>query len=404
MRVRYAVAVATVMVINRISRLSGRGSGTVVGGKAGLKIDANLLAELSERRSTVLISGTNGKTTTTAFMTAALRTRGPVATNATGSNMPAGHVAALVEHRDAFQVALEVDEAYLAHSIVATHPDAIVLLNLSRDQLDRMNEVRKLAERWRTALEGYSGIVIANADDPMVVYATRAVAKTIFVEAGLVWSDDAIGCPSCGGEIVFGHGWACDACDLDQPPARWRREGNRVFALDEQRGNLEISIPGSFNVDNALLVVAASDALDLDVGAVCSALTSVGTVAGRFEHRSIGGVDAELMLAKNPAGWAALLAMVAGQSNPIVVSINARIADGADPSWLWDVDFSRLAGRTVIASGDRWRDLSVRLDYADVAHDCEPDSRQAVLRAGHSGGRVMAMGNYTAFGDLRKLS
>jgi len=404
MTLRRSIATLAVLGVNRVSRLSGLGSGTVIGGKVGLKIDPKLLFSLARNRSVVLVSGTNGKTTTTALMAAALATRGPVATNDTGSNMPAGHVAALVENRRAFSVALEVDEAYLSQTVEATQPDAIVLLNLSRDQLDRLSEVRKLSERWREALAGFAGIVIANADDPMVVYAARGVAKTVFVEAGLVWNQDAVGCPACGGQIIFGETWACEQCDLDQPPARWRRDGDVVIDQGNTVGHLRLSIPGSFNLDNAILVVAAAEAVGLNVGKVLGALTNVDTVAGRFEHKRIAGVEAELMLAKNPAGWAALLAMAAEQTHPVVVSINARIADGADPSWLWDVDFSLLRGRRVVASGDRWRDLSVRLDYCDVEHICEPDPRQALLRAGHSGVEVAAMGNYTAFSDLRKLS
>jgi UDP-N-acetylmuramyl tripeptide synthase len=114
------------------------------------------------------------------------------------------------------------------------------------------------------------------------------------------------------------------------------------------------------------------------------------------------------MLAKNPAGWSELLDLVARGDAPLVVSINARIADGADPSWLWDVPFERLGGRPVVATGDRCRDLSVRLQYADVDHEMEPDPLSAVARAAeHERDRdrdpdrvIDAIGNYTAFHDL----
>ena len=111
-------------------------------------------------------------------------------------------------------------------------------------------------------------------------------------------------------------------------------------------------------------------------------------MAGRFTVRAFGDVRARLMLAKNPAGWDELLDLVAGSDAPLVVSINARIADGADPSWLWDVPFERLAGRPVVATGDRFRDLSVRLHYAGVAHTTEPEPVHAVPRPpGAPGGR-----------------
>ena len=130
-------------------------------------------------------------------------------------------------------------------------------------------------------------------------------------------------------------------------------------------------------------------------------------MAGRFTVRSFGDVRARLMLAKNPAGWDELLDLVAGSDAPLVVSINARIADGADPSWLWDVPFERLAGRAVVATGDRFRDLSVRLHYGGVAHTTEPDPVRAVaLPRGRPAQAVPArtvvdvIGNYTAFHDL----
>ena len=110
------------------------------------------------------------------------------------------------------------------------------------------------------------------------------------------------------------------------------------------------------------------------------------------------------MLAKNPAGWDELLDLVGAGSAPLVVSINARVADGADPSWLWDVPFERLAGRTVVATGERYRDLSVRLHYAGVAHTTEADPVRAVAAAAATGGGadtlVDVIGNYTAFQDL----
>ncbi|HXZ62164.1 MAG TPA: DUF1727 domain-containing protein, partial [Acidimicrobiales bacterium] len=112
-------------------------------------------------------------------------------------------------------------------------------------------------------------------------------------------------------------------------------------------------------------------------------------------------VRARLMLAKNPAGWDELLDLVAESDAPVVVSINARVADGADPSWLWDVPYERLTGRTVVATGDRVRDLSVRLQYAGVAHRTEPDPVHAVALAAAGTDRVVdVIGNYTAFHDL----
>jgi UDP-N-acetylmuramyl tripeptide synthase len=107
------------------------------------------------------------------------------------------------------------------------------------------------------------------------------------------------------------------------------------------------------------------------------------------------------MLAKNPAGWDELLDLVSTGDAPLVVSINARTADGTDPSWLWDVPYERLAGRSVVATGDRFRDLSVRLHYGGVVHRTEPDPRRAVLVAAEEDDTMVdVIGNYTAFHDL----
>jgi lipid II isoglutaminyl synthase (glutamine-hydrolysing) len=133
-------------------------------------------------------------------------------------------------------------------------------------------------------------------------------------------------------------------------------------------------------------------------------MEAVLEVAGRFTVRAFGDVQARLMLAKNPAGWDELLDLVAGSDAPLVVSINARIADGADPSWLWDVPYERLRGRAVVATGDRFRDLSVRLHYGGVRHSTEPDPVLAVAAAAAAAAGsahvVDVIGNYTAFHDL----
>ena len=164
---------------------------------------------------------------------------------------------------------------------------------------------------------------------------------------------------------------------------------------------MDLVLPGRFNQANALMAAVAAEACGIDAAAALEAMRSVEQVAGRFTVRPFGPVRARLMLAKNPAGWDELLDLVGLSSVPVVVSINARVADGADPSWLWDVPFERLAGRTVVATGDRFRDLSVRLQYADVAHTTEADPVDAVGVAGEGVDDVIdVIANYTAFGDL----
>ncbi len=401
--VRSTLAIWGLQGTNALSRLTGRGKGTVAGGRVGLALEPRLLASTSHGRRVALVSGTNGKTTTTALLAAALGADGArVATNATGSNMPAGHVAALVGDRGAKRVVLEVDEGYLEAVLHDTEAEVVVLLNLSRDQLDRMSEVRMLAERWHRALVSDTTRVLANADDPLVAFAARDAAAVTWVAAGLAWKDDATGCPVCGSRIAFvEEHWACTSCAFARPQPTWRLEGS-VAVGPFGSVPLDLALPGRFNLDNALLALAASVEMGIELTVAARALGEVRDVAGRFVTTTFAGATVRMMLAKNPAGWSALLDLVADASAPVVVAINARVADGFDPSWLWDVPFARLAGRTVVATGDRWRDLSLRLHYAGVDHRATEDRREAVRLAAHdsSGGVVDVIGNYTAFGEM----
>ncbi|HWF22881.1 MAG TPA: MurT ligase domain-containing protein [Acidimicrobiales bacterium] len=418
---RASTAIHTASAINGLSRLFGRGSGTVIGGRAGLAMDPHLLATLAQGRLVGLVSGTNGKTTTTRLLAAAVKAGGlSVATNTTGSNMPPGHVAALIGTQSTAAAVLEVDESYLGQLIEDTRPAVVLLLNLSRDQLDRIAEVRILADRWRQALvaldEDALTQVVANADDPMVAWAATAARNVRWVGAGQVWREDAVGCPACGGRIKFEESgaWACDTCEFRRPMCRAWLEGTELVLADGSRHQVSLGVPGQFNRANAAMVVTALPCMDdrwdggpgRTVDDALAAMAAVEEVAGRFSTVVRGGVDVRLLLAKNPAGWTALFDLLdesGGAALPTVLSVNARIADGLDTSWLWDVPFERLRGRTVVATGERCRDLAVRLRYAEVAHTVVPDPVAAldVAIQGTTGTQVEFVGNYTAFAVLR---
>jgi UDP-N-acetylmuramyl tripeptide synthase len=356
-----------------------------------------------------LVSGTNGKTTTTRLLAVALATSGErVVSNETGSNMPPGHVAALAADRVSTQAVLEVDEIYLPRVLAATSATTVVLLNLSRDQLDRTNEVRMIAGRWRAAFAAAPHThVVANADDPLVVWGAGAASHAHWVAAGMPWQLDAAGCPSCDGRIVFaGAEWSCEAnCGLARPLPEASLEGEgsdcRGIWADGRSISINLGLPGRFNQANALMAAVAAETQGVDAGAALEAMSSIQTVAGRFTIRQFGNASARLMLAKNPAGWSELLDLVAQDKGAVVVSINSRVADGADPSWLWDVPFEQLIGRRVVATGDRCRDLAVRLQYAGINHTMETDPLVAISVAAMDGdGSVDVIGNYTAFNEL----
>jgi UDP-N-acetylmuramyl tripeptide synthase len=408
-RVRAAVLVTR--AVNALSRHLGTGSGTVAGGQAGLAVDPGLLAHLAAGRRVALVSGTNGKTTTTRLLTVAVEgTLGPVATNATGSNMPSGHVTALATAPPGAAAVLEVDEGYVPSLVTSLAPDVVVLLNLSRDQLDRTNEVRMVANRWRQALAQVPHTVaVANADDPLVVWAARGGARPVWVAAGLSWRTDAVGCPACEGRITFADppaaGWACE-CGFARPDPDVWIEGEDLVSASGWRERLALQLPGRFNRANSAMAAAAAVALGVPAADAVGRMATVGEVAGRFALVTVAGCRARLMLAKNPAGWVELLDLLCPGAGPVVVGINARVADGRDPSWLWDVPFERLAGRPVVATGERCLDLSVRLRYAEVPHRTVRDPVAAVRAASMAAGAdgrtaaVDVIGNYTAFHEL----
>jgi CobQ-like glutamine amidotransferase family enzyme/UDP-N-acetylmuramyl tripeptide synthase len=388
--------------VGRLSRRLKMGSGSVVGGRVGLLLEPDLVRRLGRGRTSALVTGTNGKTTTTRLLVAALGGALRVATNATGSNLPAGLASALAADPDQRAV-LEVDEGYLGRTVTALEPGVVVLLNLSRDQLDRVSEVRMVAARFRDALSGFAeGTVVANADDPLVVWAAGTAPRVRWVGAGQLWHSDAVGCPACDGPIVFdpsGTGWS-STCGLVRPEPELWLEGEELVGRDGWRHPVRLALPGRCNRANAAMAVAAAERLGVRRETALGAMADVGDVEGRFSTITYRSVRARLLLAKNPAGWTELLDLLEGGTAPVVVGINARVADGHDPSWLWDVAFERLAGRRVVATAERGRDLAVRLRYAGVAHVTVPDQLEALLASGAP--TVEYVGNYTAFQDLRR--
>jgi UDP-N-acetylmuramyl tripeptide synthase len=286
----------------------------------------------------------------------------------------------------------------------------LVLLNLSRDQLDRNNEVRQVAQRWRNACEQApsEAVVVANADDPLVAWAASAAKRVTWVGAGLRWNSDATGCPQCGGPIAFEAegGWECSSCGFSRPvPEVWLGQDAArpcVVMASGARHALNLHLPGRCNQSNAMMALAAVVALGGDVEAALHAMTEVREVAGRYATIDVGRVHARFLLAKNPAGWAEVLDMLAPAPAPVVIAINARTADGHDPSWLWDVPFELLRGRAVTATGERGLDLAVRLHYGEVDHTVEPSVSEALRKVGaeqHAIGaqQVDVVANYTAF-------
>jgi UDP-N-acetylmuramyl tripeptide synthase len=400
---RYALARAAGATAAGLSRLTGRGSGTTIGGRVTLLVDPSALSRAATGRDLALVSGTNGKTTTRTLLVAALQTLEPVVSNGGGANLPTGLVAALTADRTTRLGVLEVDEPFLPQVVDAVHPRVVVLLNLSRDQLDRYAEVRRLAGIWHDALSGPDApVAVANADDPLVVWAASAASDVTWVAAGQRWTFDSTSCPACGDVLVReGGGWRSEACGLSRPSPQWSVDGHTVTGPDATSYDVRLAIPGDVNVGNAALAAAAAHHWDVEPATAFAAMARIPAVEGRYLETSVGGRPVRLLLAKNPAGWVEALDM-ARVDAPVVVAVNARAADGRDPSWLWDVPFEVLRGRHAVATGERSRDVAVRLRYAGVDHVRVDDEAEA-LRAAHGSGPVEVLANYTAFQTYRRV-
>jgi UDP-N-acetylmuramyl tripeptide synthase len=385
----------------RASRLAGRGDGSVIGGVIGLRLKPDLLSLLASGRQVVLVTGTNGKTTTTRLITAALGPLGQqVASNAFGANMEAGLVSALARAPDATMAVLEVDEKYMPAMLQATGARVVVLLNLSRDQMDRAAEIWLLARRWRATLAAADCRVIANADDPLVAWAAGQAKRVIWVAAGQRWHDDSWCCPNCGSHLRRdGEDWYCGECSYRRPPVSWVLAGDEVIDPTGRSRPLELSLPGRANRSNAVIALAVADVFGVGVTQAMDALAQVRSVAGRYTTIRRRGCDVRLLLAKNPAGWLEALDVLEPAPTPVLLAVNAQVVDGKDTSWLWDVDYRRLRGRPVFVTGERRTDLAVRLEADEVAFRIVGGVDEAVDLARSPAMEVIA--NYTAFQQIR---
>jgi UDP-N-acetylmuramyl tripeptide synthase len=405
MSLRSRMALGLGALVARASRAAGFG-GQMIGGRVALMLRPDCLVELASRRRVVLVSGTNGKTTTTAMLAATLATRGTVASNATGANMLDGMTAAMAAYPASTFVG-EVDEIYLPIAVRQTNPSVVVLLNLTRDQLDRACEIRRTASRLRAmALHSPELLMVANCDDPYVVLSAGAFSRVVWVAAGARWEGDGSNCPNCGHRLTFHpesgdvH-WYCRQCGLSRPRPHWRLTAGELIAPDGTELPLTLRLPGEFNRVNAAMAIAAGQSLGIAPHDAVAAVGRVEGTAGRYQTMQAGDHDVELLLAKNPAGWSVLMDLLCAHTDPVIISVNAREADGHDTSWLYDVGFERLGGRPVVAAGDRASDLGVRLSYAGVEHTTSPDPLAAL--SGLEPGRVRFVGDYTSFCRVRSV-
>jgi lipid II isoglutaminyl synthase (glutamine-hydrolysing) len=399
--------VMTARLVGAAVRRSGRGGGTSLPGKVLIRLDRNAIGALAARlpAGSAVISATNGKTTTAAMAASILAAGGTrLVHNRSGANMSGGIASTLIEASRGRGLSgdlglFEVDEFWLGQVVAELQPRAVLLSNLFRDQLDRYGELDTIADRWAaiaTAQSGQSRLVL-NADDPLIADLGReATGVTYFgLEDGGValatmqHAADSTHCRHCGtpyeyAAVYLGHLglYRCPGCGNERPaPTVAASEvalaGTRgaSFTLSTPIGatRIEITLPGLYNVYNAL----GAAALCLELGATLEQIRAglAGTAAafGRGETVVVDGTDLQLLLIKNPAGANEVLrtlALEAGELDLLGI-LNDQIADGRDVSWIWDADWELLAPkiRTATCSGSRAAELALRLKYAGVPRE-----------------------------------
>jgi UDP-N-acetylmuramyl tripeptide synthase len=449
---RDAAAITAARLAAAASRALRAGGGTTLPGRLAGTIAPGLVARLTARlpRGVMLVSGTNGKTTTSRLLGGILGAAGLVVIhNRAGANLISGIASALVASssmagRPRGDVGLfEVDEFTLPAAVEATRPAVVVLLNLFRDQLDRYGEIDIIAERWRRALAVLppAAVVVYNADDPTVAdvgqeYRGRTLVfgldggpeGTPQTAAGtLEHAADARYCYRCGRLyeytlVTLGHmgHFRCPQCRTERPQPQVRAAAIRLRGADGADLTLDIhgsprgvrtTLPGLYNVYDVTAAAAGAAAAGIEAGTIVRGITATAPAFGRGERVAIGGREALFLLAKNPAGFNAVLRTVLlAEAAPVVlIAINDLIADGRDISWLWDVDFEVLRGRAraIVVGGLRAEDMVLRLKYGGLAAErvtMEKDGWRALERGLallRDGERLYVLPTYTAMLQMR---
>ena len=438
---RLELETALARAAGRMSRLAGRGGGSTIPGKLLSRIDPGAVGRLASRlpEGSVLLSATNGKTTTAAMAAGVLSPGLRLARNATGANLVSGVATTLATAGDAELGLFEVDEAALPEVARMIGPRVLCLGNLFRDQLDRYGELELVAERWRQTVAELPGesMLVVNADDPLVADMAGAHGRstTFGIDdprqggSSLQHAADSKYCLRCGAPYEYaaayvGHlgDYRCPACGHARPPldvaARYvEPRGLKGIDFDlvvgERSLRVALRIPGVHNVYNALAAAAIGHALGVELTAVAAGLEQTAPAFGRFERIAIADKTLLLLLVKNPAAANETVRtlLAGGGARVAVIALNDGIADGRDVSWIWDVDYEPFAQQLtrLIATGDRAAELALRFAYGGMAREAievVPDLGDALDRGlaltGH-GEELVVLPTYTAMLRLQRV-
>jgi lipid II isoglutaminyl synthase (glutamine-hydrolysing) len=435
--VRLQAGLLAARATGAVTRLAGRG-GTSLPGKVLMRAEPRAIARLASRlpRGSVVVSATNGKTTTAAMVATILgRTGTRLVHNRAGANMAGGVATALASGRGDMGL-FEVDEFWLGPVAAELEPRAMLLANLFRDQLDRYGELEIIADRWAQIVAGLppQTALVLNADDPLVADLGRerdalyfGVEDDALALPELQHASDSKHCRRCGHAYAYeaaylahlGH-YACPNCGARRPApqvhaSRVELRGIRsaAFTLTTPEGErrIELPLPGLYNVYNALGAAALCLRLGVPLAEVAAGLAAVEPAFGRAETVELGGRPTSILLIKNPAGANEVLRTLAleGTELDLFGVLNDRTADGRDVSWVWDADWEIVAPhvRRLTCSGTRAAELALRLKYAGV----DPDRLEVVddlergldLALAAGDGPLYALPTYTALLELKDV-
>lgn len=436
--------IAVARTLGAAVRASGRGGGTSLPGKLLIRLEPRAIAQLASRlqQGSVVISATNGKTTTAAMTASILSHAGlSLVHNRAGANMPGGVASTLLSSTtrrggiDGQLGLFEVDEFWLPAVAAELRPRALLLGNLFRDQLDRYGELETIGQRWAEVVTGLAAgtMLLLNADDPLIADLGREAANVTYfgIEDRAValpemqHASDSKHCRRCGAPydydaVYLGHLglYRCRSCDRARPtPAitahdiELRGTTASAFTLRTPTGDrrIQLPLPGLYNIYNALGAAALALALDVPLDAVAAGLAKTAAAFGRAESVNVDGVELRLLLIKNPAGANEILRTLALEPGEVdlLAILNDRDADGRDVSWIWDADFELIASHlsSATCAGTRAADLALRFKYAGVPHEHIQviSSVSSALDAalGEPSRRLFVIPTYTALLELR---
>lgn len=354
----------------KVLRVSGR-RGAALPGLVVEKLSHSFLSKsLSQLpEGVIIVTGTNGKTTTTKMLTHVLGANARVLTNPTGSNFTRGIVASIVEQSSLsgalpFDIAvLELDEAYAVKFIQQHKPRGVIVLNVMRDQMDRFAEIDMTAKMLAKVVAASQEFVVLNRDDPRVLQLQKSTNnKVLFFGVA-----DHLRKVFLQDDELHGKNAVVKNSTKAQVELVKLSEDGTVFEVDGKQLSVTLSSSGAHNAQNAAAVLATTYALGIDAQSAVSLLAQVGPAFGRGESFNVGKKKIILQLVKNPGGFRHAILSHTGKGITVEgFAVNDNYADGRDVSWLWDVNFKSVVSPAVITGGARATDMALRLKYDDI--------------------------------------